>query len=103
MNVFPQRNYKPYAVNTRRDNSVMLAHVGFSGAATLALLVPVLFFCFVVGHVWPFYLVAGSEALGAAIGVMNFKASVGRKSEFGMIDIPRTPNAKQPPKLKKAA
>ena len=103
MKVFPKRRARLHVAKAARDNSALLGHVGFSGAATLALLVPVLFFCFVVGQIWPFYLVAGSELLGAAIGLINFRTSVDGRSEFQTVDIPRTPKAKEPPNLKKAA
>lgn len=72
MRIFSKGNLLPIGRDSL-GNEAVLDHLRFAGVAAVALLAPTLLFCVVVGHLWPLYLVAGSEVIGATIGIVNFK------------------------------
>ena len=57
------------------DGAIELEDVTFFAEAVLVLIVPALLLCLVLGQFWPLLLVAGSQTLGGALGVVRFKNS----------------------------
>jgi hypothetical protein len=51
--------------------------VKFIAGSVVTLLVPIIFFCVVVGEIWPFLLMGSDYLLGAIIGFLMFKRSSG--------------------------
>lgn len=59
-------------VSARHRNYITIE--GFEGllVAELALLGPTLLLCIVMTQVWPLYMMAGSQILGAMLGIVKF-------------------------------
>jgi hypothetical protein len=59
--------------NDKPENREQPIELGFIAVTVFALLGPTLLLCLVLGQVWPFFLIAGSDALGASLGVAKFR------------------------------
>jgi hypothetical protein len=76
MNMFSCGNEEIQSEGYADGNEMLIENVRFSAVAAFTLLGPTMLFCIVFGQFGLFYLVAGSQTVGAAIGVMKFRKSL---------------------------
>jgi len=87
-----------------QDNEIVSEGMKFFAGAALTLLAPTLLFCAVIGQLWPLYLMACDEALGAILGFVMFKKSSDNFLSCIPVNyIPHVPRGASIVRLKKAA
>lgn len=95
------RNNQPISTPEKRRGS---EEVRFFAITLVSLFGPVLLLSIVMGQVWPLFMVAGSDLLGATLGVRSFnQTSRDTVRQLHLLETPDEVNNEETVELKKAA